>query len=494
MLASKVRLTKKRDNFPFAPHQFIIQRIVKDLELRVNRKFGYKHREALLRSRKNAQALLNEGPQGVPLYKKTVRYVMYDYLPTLDLILLERHPELKGKSFHKDNAEHILEKILSQAPDMFVHFSFAWVDDGYFVDTRPRPMNLIGITNKGLDDVSDAPYGDKYHMLISEFAWHDWGHAEFTSMRDLLYIQSSGKDLNRIVMEWEHTRLRMKSVVDQVAARDPVLAESMVTILFELLRERGFQFSLSVLKQELETVKWTRVLKIKLDAKFYDYYGTNKEKFERLEEARVLLVKAVERFKEEDQISWAASTRAHFVPAKLTWTPALTFAAEKLKFLEIKKSGSVIFHSENNFTPIRELISAQVSPTRNSPLSKDIILKIEKVLNLPEVVSVNLKGDKTLWVAYADETSVNLQNIQIPKGTRRARKLENAEIFEMNQVLGTEERGELAQFTVRPPTQTYVGTVKLDKNFITGFHTATIKTLDGETVTVPLVELRIDPL
>ncbi|MCB0355508.1 MAG: hypothetical protein KDD40_00785 [Bdellovibrionales bacterium] len=485
-------------DFEFSPHRSILERIVIDLDQRMRRKFGDKHREALLKAKKSAEELLNAGKN--PLYKKTIRYILLEYLPTLDLILFERHPELKDNKFHQINAGHLLEKILAKAPNMFLYFSFNWLGDDFFVDTRPALMNLIGINLTGLDDESQPPYADKYAMSLTEFAFHDLGHAEFTTMRDLQYLENDKKDIRRVVGEWEATHKKIKQVVEQIRAKDPELADSMYLLLFELLRERGFQFSLTVLKQELETEKWVYVLKKKFAQKFYDYYGINSALFDRLEEARNLLVQAVERYKEEAQIVWINAANATEINANIKYTPTLTFTSGRSKEIRVFKNQptQVLVNTENGqtlLTEIREFVSAQVKPTYDHPFLPELVDKLEKILAREDTHFVVVDSTKQIWVEFKDGRRKKLEEIRVYNYLHKSRRIEEIEIFEIRQILGSEERNENQMFTLRQPTQTMIGTLTLEQNLVTGNYTAHVIESDTQKkYQFPLVELRVDPL
>lgn len=502
-LRSQSKQLQKRgeEDFSFAPHKAILGRVVKDLEQRKTRKFGQKYLAELESAKQKALELLKNGD---PPYKATVRYIFQVYLPTLDLILFERHPGLKGKTFHQDNAEHLLEKFLAKGPDLLLYFSFNWLGDDFFVDTRPALMNLIGINLTGLDDFSKPPYADKYPMSLTEFAYHDLGHAEFTTMRDLDYLESDDKPLMRVVEEWESTRLKIKRAYDQVAEESPKLASSMKLLLFELLRERGFQFSLTVLKQELETEKWVYVLRKKLAEEFYDYYGIDKELFDLLDEARQLLVNAVERYKEQAQLDWIKATGSansnQRVSAQIIHTPRLKFSngdPSEVRIYKDKKTELIVEEGTGNLrkTEIREMVSAQVVPTRVPVFTDDVVKKIEKLLSQRSVTYVSVKPDKKIMAVYENGTEVPLQDAKAYNYMVSQRKLEEIEIFEIRQVLGSAERGDKIHFTIRKPSLTMVGKIRLVKNLITGNYTAFVKE-NGveEEKSFPLVELRVDPL
>ncbi len=509
------------EDFGFAPHRAIVERIAGDAKQRQTRKFGEKYRVRLESIHQKALSLLSHRN---PPYKATIRFVMFEYLPLMDEILAERWPDkrLLKNHYHRHHAEHLVEKFLAGAPDFFMFFSFEYTNDMFFVDTRPALMNLIGLNLQGLDDESEPPYGDKHYMLISEFAWHDWGHADFTAFRDLTYILTGGKPIDRVVWEWEVTRRKIKDVVAQVRLRDADLAEAMEQIEFEFLRERGFQFSLTVFKQELETPKWTEVLQRKLAAGFYSHGGgTNLKKFERLEEARKLLLRAVERMKEMSQLKWIRAVgnmvgedQEVAVPGRIIYTPALGYTnTAKLDFMEILDVDKVNVHSRNveAVVPIGELISAQVDPTKHSPFKNPgVLLKIQELLwlknwNKPVLVqgtekfvqAIRVMANKHIYVVMTTGEVVSLADVSYDSSIivlDVIPAVPNLEIFKMEQVLGTEERGEAMAFSIRPPTQTFVGTLELETDLITGHYMAHITTVDGQKLSLPLMQLRIDPL
>ncbi len=509
------------EDFGFAPHRAIVERIAGDAKQRQIRKFGEKYKVRLESIHQKALALLSNGN---PPYKATIRFVMFEYLPLIDEILAERWPDkrLLENHYHRHHAEHLVEKFLAGAPDFFMFFSFEYTNDMFFVDTRPALMNLIGLNLQGLDDESEPPYGDKHYMLISEFAWHDWGHAEFTSFRDLSYIISGGKPIERVVWEWEVTRQKLKEVIDQTKTRDLVLAEAMEQIEFEFLRERGFQFSLTVFKQELETPKWTEVLQRKLIAGFYNHGGgTNFKKFERLEEARKALLTAVERYKEESQLEWikAANGQARIngrliqVPVRITYTPALGYSnTAKLDYMEILDVKKVMVHSKNEpaVVEVGELISAQVDKTKDSPFeSKGVVRKIEELLWILDhdmkvfaygkeesIRSIIVTADKKIVVKISSGHLIPLDDVSHKRslGLIDIPKMPNLVVFKMEQVLGTEERGEVMAFSIRLPTEMFIGTVRTEQDLVSGHHTAYIQTQDGKKLELPLIQIRVDPL
>lgn len=504
----------------------ILERIAGDLLQRQSRKYGEKHKKELKRLHRKAWSLLADGD---PPYKATARFIMNEYLPMLDVLLFERHPYLRnkdyedGRPYHRRHAKHLLEKFLNESPDVFLHFSFEWVDDRFFVNSRPTLVNIIGLDLRGLDDVSLEPkltgadkaplipLADNYIMPISEFAWHDMGHAEFTVLRDLAFLRQSGKPIERVMAEWEGTMKNIMAMVDQAAKKDADLADAMVNLLFEIVRERGFQFSLSVLKQELDTEKWVEVIvDRKLPKGFYSHYPSNESRYARMNEARLGLLRTVERLKEEAQMRWYAATNQTSVPVpvQIGHSPSLTYAKGRFSKIRITSLHDFFVDTVDGkgkamTTPIRELVTAQVSPTKKSAFEdanqKQMLEKVLYAMTYDtdglgrNIKEVELGPDRIFYVVLKNDQKIELSEFAKKTNLPKSQKLEDIQIFEVDQVFGSYERNELIAFTIRPPTGTYYGYVAFEQNLMTGHydvHITEVRT--GRKFTLPLTEVRID--
>ncbi|MGZ3709241.1 MAG: hypothetical protein ACXWPM_10915, partial [Bdellovibrionota bacterium] len=500
-------LATGKTDFGFPPFRSVLKRIKLDLAQRQLRKFGPKYATRLKELEAKAEALLAHGD---PPYKTSVRFFMNEYNPMLDTIFGERHPELMASNFHRHHAEPLLEKFLAKAPDLLMHFSFEGVGFDYFLRTRTAPFQLVGFDLRGLDDLPDLPFADGFLMKPSEFSWHDTGHIDFMAFRDIEYINSADKPIERIVWEWESTRLRILAFHDRIRAADKVLGDSTETLLSELLHERGFQYSLTVLKQELETPKWVRAILRKMEKGFYP--NTPKIVFDRLEEARKGLLAEVNRMRVADQEQWIKTLRADVVPVKITHTPEGSYSTGKLVRVELKEPGKAVIVARNpagseQRTGIREFLSVQMDPTKASPFSEASDAKIESMLWLrgqahaiqaggqPRLIeAIVIDRTKALLVQFKDGTMIPLSQVAVPAGIpKEIPRLSNLEKFEINQVLGNEDRGTPLEYTIKQPVQTYIGTLKPAET-VSGHPTVTIKTVEGKTLTVPLTEVRVDPL
>lgn len=487
------------DDFGFAPHLPIVQRIIKDLRERQTKKLSAKFKDQLEQLAQKAEALL---ASGLPPYKATARFIMYEYLPMLDLILAERHPELMANEYHRKHAESDFENKLNRAPDLLIYFSFEPVSNSFFLRSRPAPMQLVGIDLRGLEeDDSSTPHADNFAMKNSEFAWHDVGHIDFMAMRDLEYIYNSGKPIERIVYEWDVTRRRVVAVVDQVRLMDPDLADAMELVLVELLHERGFQYSLTVLKTELDTYKWVEVIERKLKYGFFRTTEYRPATFQRIDEARKNLSALVGALREHDQQQWIETLHADLVPSQIIHTPVLQFSRGHLIEAEIRDFHHVQMRAEpsrgiQEKTSALEVILAQVNPSPD--FLKPHLDKIEALLDTsgsPDGIdAILVHNDRTLSVRWKNGRVQSFADAPAPARIS-SHHLEPVLAFKIRQMIGSFERGEPLAYTLRRPPQTYRGWIRiLDNQVASGRRSVGIRTLEGQILQLPLVEVRIDPL
>lgn len=291
----QMKTAKRSDgDFPYPVFEPVLRRLILNLVI--------KFKAELTQEKSLLRRLMDEGlyllVDHLP-YKKTMRFVTR-LLQEVDTLFLLKHPSLTS-AFHKQNAEHVLEKLLHCAPDVLLFPSFQEVDVDYFLLTRPAPFHIVGITFSGFDPDDALPFADGFAMKPSEFYWDDIGHIEFMHNKDHAYIKQSFKPLERIISEWDFTRRRIFSYLTSIRSQVNLL-DATKLILFELLHERGFQYSLVVLKAELDTPKWTEILNRKFINNYYrNSPEINPALFGELETARLQLLRFAEITRCQDQ-------------------------------------------------------------------------------------------------------------------------------------------------------------------------------------------------
>jgi hypothetical protein len=354
-------------------------------------------------------------------------------------------------------------------------------------------------------------------MKPSEFSWHDMGHIDFMWGRDQLYFKNTSKTPLRVTKEWEATRGDYMKFYDPWKKKDPDLHEAMTHLLFEIVHERGFQYSLTVMKKELETPKWTEILQRKLGNGYYDSWGSlNRRPFARLEEARHLLLDYTRQLRMEAQTQWFNTLKADQVPATFVYNAPLRYGVGRLQSVDMTgvepKDLKVNMRNGEtrkiDTTDTIHMLLPQVNPAQSHPFDDMTRLKIgwimtamrtgEQVLagsHFCQAEKVQLTPDKRLWVVLTDGSRHPLESVEVRPGTPST-PIDNLRYFEMIQMLGSEERNGQLCYTVEQPSVVLSGTASLyqsEKSGETRLHVRDHRTgrIKGDFT---LADTRIDTL
>lgn len=456
------------DDFAYAIFEPVLRGMILDLAIRTHEK---QDPEDLARFKE----LIQEGQkllaQGAP-YKATMRY-SFQYLYALDNIFLKLHPHLAPKNgekpFHRKNAEHMFEKILSRAPDIIMYPSFRHVGTMFFANTRGVPFHIVGLHPEGCRPGEPVPFADGYEMMPSEFAWHDIGHIEFMMMRDFDYLESAGhgKPLEVVIEQWDLTRRRFKEFWNSYKS-DKDMHDAIGLILFEILHERGYQFSWSLLKNQLDTPKWVEILMRKLNNGYYKRFPKmNMNQFKVLEPARVAMLKFVDESRRAWQKRYAEAIDAHALTVKVTHYPKIDYGYGMFEQIEIGAGGvtRVVTKTEDGHElvpAIEDLTLAQISPTKINKFTTEEIEKINGLIGLKHLlrnaqmdngtlVSIDriiIRQDKKIYVRDLNrEELYPLERfVNVPKPDTEY--VLDRHVFQLEQVIGNEEKKKPLSFTL----------------------------------------------
>jgi hypothetical protein len=505
-----MRERNDQGDFPFPIFEPVLKRILLDIATRVQEPAMAKDINELSLLIEAGQKLLEEKTP----YKQSLRFT-FKYLELMDRLFLRLHPEHAG-SFHRDNALPVLEATLANAPDIFMYPSFKSVGLSFFVRTRSVPFNIVGLHPSGARPGEPVPFADGYFMKPSEFAWHDIGHIEFMAMRDFDYLAGSFKPVERVVREWDYTRQRTTTFWKSQRT-DKDLYDATGLLLFELLHERGYQFSFAVLKAQLSTPKWIEILERKLSNNYYrEFHWMNMALFSRLEQARLELLAFVDRSRAEDQMNHIKALHAEHLAQRITHHPKVEYAKGTMRFIEILSANDIRVITGSESLPlsprIEDLILAQVDPTQKSPFIPTTVSKMNALLYAKKRgATVKIDGEamtvgKIIIESHGDIKvellsdlatlqTKSIETLDLPiemrrSGARATSRLLKRQLFELEQVLGGAERNQFFSFTFENPTQVYFGRVKISEN-------AKISVLDSKDAVIaefPLAEALIDPI
>jgi hypothetical protein len=492
-------------DFSYTVFEPVLRRIMLDLALRTREDLRPDDRSLFLKLMEEGDVLLHAS---VP-YKDTMRFV-FRYLDALDGVFVRLHPEFAA-SFHRDNAERVLEPTLGRAPDALLYPSFRPVNIDYFVNTRGAPFHIVGLHTSGLRPGEPVPFADGFSMKPSEFAWHDIGHIEFMAERDFAYQDGSFKPLERIVQEWDLTRRRVVGYWSSFQ-EDKNLHDAMGLLLFEILHERGYQYSFAVLKAQLDTPKWIEILMRKRDNDYYKVYpDMNMAMFPELENARKALLRFVDESRRNDQKRHVAALFGEELAVRVTHFPKVRYGRGTLDRIEIGASSDakVIVRGAGGETSAPDasgLILAQVNPTPASPFDAKTRARIGAALGAKKsgktialegrkrrIAKIVVLPTKEVLVEFAGGVRAPLASTALPEGLAAAPEApQDRQFFELEQVLGSHERGQTLSFTTQDPAKVYIGTVRYVLK--SGEEMIVVRDEEGAETTLPLAEVLIDPL
>lgn len=465
-LETRERMRKAMVNgtdFSYTIFEPVLKRMMIDLAIRTHEKLDEQELLGL-------RFLLAEGHEllakGVP-YKATMRF-SFKYLYALDHFFLNLHPQLTGK-FHRTNAEHMLEKILEKAPDIVMYPSFRPVGTMFFAKTRGVPFHIVGLHPEGCRPGEPVPFADGYEMMPSEFAWHDIGHIEFMMMRDFEYLNGAGhgKPLEVVIEQWDLTRRRMVGFWNSFKG-DKDMHDAIGLILFEILHERGYQYSYSLLKNQLDTPKWVEILMRKLNNGYYSRFPKmNMNQFKVLEPARQALLKFVDESRRAWQKRYADAIDAQDLTVKITHYPKIDYAQANFQQIEIGAGGDthIVTKTEDGreLVPgIEDLTLAQISPTKINKFTHEEVAKINGILELTAgarevklrdgskvpIDRIIIREGKKIFVR--DLSTRELfpfeDVVSVPKA--RNEVVLDRHVFQLEQVFGNEEKKKPLSFTL----------------------------------------------
>lgn len=444
-----------------------------------------------------ALQLLNAG---IP-YKQTIRFV-FKCLESVDTLFLKHHPHLTS-SFHRDNAYRALEPLLKKSgggrhgPDLLLFPTFQEVNIPFFLKTRSVPIHIVGLNLNGLKPNEIPPFADGFPMSPAEFAWHDIGHIEFMADHDFKYLDQSFKPIERVTEEWDLTRRRLMRFLDSQKS-DPNLYSAIELILFEILHERGYQYSLSVLRAQLDIPKWVEILERKKENNYFEHFNEiNYSLFRELENARLALLNFIEQTRVKDQRNLLIALHADELSVRITHYPPVTYGRGMCEGIVLDGSSEAYVYlrdSSDHITSVKAsgLILAQISPTKETPFDPITCNQIETVLHLKalgrhQIQHIYITPFKEIYVQLTNGNRQPLANFisNVPSFQKYYRR----QYFELEQVLGSAERNTPISYTTQNPAKVYLSPIKYDLN------SPNIVVIDDPIEhTLPISQILIDPL
>jgi ribose-phosphate pyrophosphokinase len=493
---------QKTFNFPeMIPTIGVIQEKIRELSLAKD--LTKEEWDRYFELNRDSHALLSGN---VP-YHDFIRWSMR-FIEHVDSVFRRRNPKFTSY-YHQNLAKNVVEDLLAKWPDVLAFPSFQAVGIDFFHKTRVVPVHLVGFT-------TEAIFGDGFDLTPAEFAYHDWGHIEFLSLRDIDHLTDPYFRLSSTLLEWRENRDAILSALAKLQNEDPDLFRGVNMTLFEVLHERGYPYDLFRLKAQFETTKWTEILFRKLTNNFWKNLVFTEQQLSRLHEGREWLLALTRKLIEERNTERIQSLRAHESPVRVRYTPPVkTFQGiftgayfnEEGKIFARFKSGA-----DTKSCGLMDVSLAQISNEGAPDFSQETIAQLEKLLwvqwkgarlelkgdasHVPyrlSAIEMNTAGGLEMLVrdARGDEKRVAIVDVVIPYAVSTNEfVIKDVEIYKLRQLLALHASGREATFIEQRAQESFEGKL-LEVSEASGMMEARIEVLapTNEVIRRPLSDL-----
>lgn len=400
-------------------------------------------------------------------YHDFIRWSM-STLRQVDADFRRARPEFSSY-YHENLAKEVIEESLAKWPYVLAFPSFQSVGFDYFLDTRVAPFHLFGASMTNL-------FGDGYELPPAEWSFHDWGHIEFLSLRDIDHLTDAHGEIESTLLDWLANRDQILGAMRRLKEYDPDLFAPVRVLLFEIIHERGYPYDLSRLKAQFETRKWTEIIERKLTNNFWQNMIFSPAQLSRLTEARMWLLSLTKRLITEKNIKQIHWMNAHKTPVQIRYIPPVdTFTGrfrEAVFTIEGRLALDFDTQSGSRKSSIYDVSLAQISEQGVAEYSPETIAKIEQALWIQwkgtqvfapddverrtplRIVKIFVTEDgifrARLHTDTAKDRDVELEQIIVPyEVTTNEFAIKDVEIYKLRQVLSLNRQGREATSIVQ---------------------------------------------
>lgn len=404
-----------------------------------------------------------------------------DYVETMSA-LVKTGASDQGGTYHRDFAERLSNHVFQTGRGTHTFFTFKPVNDQYFWHIRPAATYLHWLVQAPPFITSAATYiggpivqPSKQHMRIDgidmnfgdleEVTKHDIGHSFYMQRQDKWLFNMLGFSRESSVESWNRAKNIYLRRIKQLSKTDRELSIAVSFLLSELIHERGYQYYLPILRQQLSSGKWTAMLQFKKNNNYWGSKGITDVQFNRLDEARKWLLSLTNDSLEKENLSEATNLRKLAASVNVRkWLPVEDYLGTPRE-IEIEDVQNMRIKFDVNgrrpkFTSLYQ-IALVLKPTATSPiLTKEKIAELELWIwrkhNSRTNISLKLSGDGKLQVV----TEGNYNPEPAPDNLPPQYRLSKVEIYKLERLLNLMRNNGATQFTVTHQPEIFTGTVR----------------------------------
>jgi hypothetical protein len=228
-------------------------------------------------------------------YDRTNRAI-FKYVDVMSRLLRSADPSIQG-TYHRDFAKGVLDELLAGGDGTSIFFANEAVDDEYFWEIRPNAAYHLWLIDfpafaKNASTYKGGPlvpreqatkYLDGLDLDGEEILKHDAGHSFLMQRQDRWLFATLGQSREELVAEWTATKNKIRDSYRQV--KDHNLAVAIRFLISELVHERGYQFFLPILYQQVQSRKWIDIIAFKKKNNYWGAETIKDAEFARMDEA-----------------------------------------------------------------------------------------------------------------------------------------------------------------------------------------------------------------
>jgi hypothetical protein len=249
-------------------------------------------------------------------YIANMYWFVVDYVEVMYKLLKSRDSGIPGASgtYHIDYTRGFLDALLVPGRNTRVYFSFDKIDYEYLLHVRPLCMHFVQLlkipsfSDDALNDPSKALVPpDSIRMEVEgksldlrEMTGHDLGHAHVMSRQDLWLFETLHLSPPEIIADLFHVKnLYLNEIEKLFREKDPELCRALKLYLFDVVHDRGYNYYLPIMKQQIESIKNLENLKRKIIRGDFNDIITPLT-LSRIDEAGNILIEMTNRFMIEE--------------------------------------------------------------------------------------------------------------------------------------------------------------------------------------------------
>jgi hypothetical protein len=196
-------------------------------------------------------------------------------------------------------------------------FTFTPVDFEYLTDIRPACIYLNWILDLPPFSATKDNYiagtpliaKEDYHSIIEgnnldlkEITYHDLGHSFVMKRMDTWLFKTINQAAPTLVEEWVRNSNWYKAEYEPLRVSNRALYNAIKLYLFDVIHDRGYQFHLGILRQQLRAQKNFDNFRSKLTRGTFGKHINIPEILENLDSARLWLLNLTDRLIEKDNL------------------------------------------------------------------------------------------------------------------------------------------------------------------------------------------------